>query len=146
MKRDEARMRGVWSAMMQRCYNPNNAAYKYYGARGIAVSLDWHNQDVFMYEMAWLYRPGLWLERDDNNAPYEADNCSFRTPKAQAKNRSNSLLLTGAAGRQTNLSQWAEHNGVAYQTAYRNYCKLKLDGEVQGPDLLKLCLTNKKTV
>ena len=32
---------GTWVKMKQRCYNPNNKDYKYYGARGIRVCTRW---------------------------------------------------------------------------------------------------------
>jgi len=33
----------VYSNMIKRCYNKNNADYSYYGGRGITVCDEWHN-------------------------------------------------------------------------------------------------------
>ncbi len=33
---------GTWRAMRARCYNPDDIAFKYYGARGIGVCVRWH--------------------------------------------------------------------------------------------------------
>lgn len=41
---------GVWGKMLSRCYNKNNVAYEYYGAKGVTVSDEWLNFQNFL---AW---------------------------------------------------------------------------------------------
>lgn len=78
----------IWSAMMQRCHNPNNESYPRYGGRGIEVCEQWRNAKVFI---AWCEDqnpdPGLTVERVDNDKNYSPDNCVFADRKAQANNR-----------------------------------------------------------
>jgi hypothetical protein len=37
----------TWHGMMQRCSNPKNISYKYYGARGIKVCESWKKFENF---------------------------------------------------------------------------------------------------
>ena len=90
---EERRLYSVWRSMVRRCTNPKDAAYKNYGGRGIGVCPAWMDFQQFYFEMAPWYRPGLWLERLDNNRGYDGDNCTFRTPTRQARNRRNNLVF-----------------------------------------------------
>lgn len=75
-----------WSAMIQRCYNPNRDNYEHYGARGIRVCDRWRKFENFLEDMS--VRPdGLTLERIDNSGNYEPDNCMWATHSQQMKNR-----------------------------------------------------------
>jgi len=38
----------IWSAMIQRCENENNKAFKNYGGRGIKVCGQWHQFNNFL--------------------------------------------------------------------------------------------------
>lgn len=83
----KTKLHQTWRDMKQRCLNPNNRAYKYYGARGITVSEEWQKSfKQFAKDMG--ERPeGMWLERIDNNLGYCKENCTWETPSNQLKNR-----------------------------------------------------------
>lgn len=98
----------VWQQIRWRCTNPKNMGFKFYGARGIGVYPDWL---VFTTFHKWAlehgYKPGLTIERIDNNGDYCPSNCTFVTRAAQARNRRNNLLLT-AFGETKTLAAWGE--------------------------------------
>jgi hypothetical protein len=80
----------IWSGMRARCSNPNNKAYKWYGARGIKVCERWCGPDGFMNFIADMGRrpsPNLSIDRIDNDGNYEPGNCRWATAKQQSQNR-----------------------------------------------------------
>lgn len=71
--------------MRQRCLNPKNADYRYYGARGVMVCDRWADFRNFYADMG---EPnGLTLERRDNNGHYEPGNCYWATMDEQRANK-----------------------------------------------------------
>jgi hypothetical protein len=79
----------TWRAMMKRCNNPNDKAYKYYGGRGINVCERWRRFENFISDMGKRPTIDHSLDRIDNDGNYEPTNCKWATPKEQALNRRN---------------------------------------------------------
>jgi len=71
----------IWNAMKQRCTNPNNAGYKYYGERGISVCKRWGSVKNFIDDMSATHWIGADLDRINNNKGYSPNNCRWTTRK-----------------------------------------------------------------
>lgn len=68
----------TWQQMRNRCNNPNNKDFKWYGAKGIQVCEDWENFCGFqLWALQNNYRKGLIIHRLDENADYSPENCKF---------------------------------------------------------------------
>lgn len=75
-----------WAGMIQRCTNPSNPAWEYYGGRGINVCPSWLKFEQFLADMG--ERPkGLELDRIDNDGDYEPSNCRWTTRRTQVHNK-----------------------------------------------------------
>ncbi len=83
------RLYRVWTSMMYRCHRPDNKQYRNYGARGIFVSKEWHDFDIFCRDMGQRPNDTCHLDRIDNNQGYFKDNCRWSTPKENHRNKRN---------------------------------------------------------
>lgn len=84
----------AWYDMINRCYNRKALRYNLYGARGITVCDRWRSGfENFLTDMG-LPKPGLSLDRIDNEKGYYPENCRWTTQKQQNRNmRSNRKIL-----------------------------------------------------
>ena len=76
----------IWSAMIQRCTNPNNKQFNDYGARGITVCDSWLSFNAFYNDMGYL-GPDYHLDRIDNSKGYSLDNCRWTSRVVNNKNK-----------------------------------------------------------
>lgn len=113
-----------WSAMIERCNNPKNPQYRYYGARGIKVIKSWLKFENFYRDMGDP-PPGMTLERVDNNGNYYKKNCTWVSMVQQCNNRRNSIYIE-YLGEIKTLSEWSRDprviaNGLNYNTLRMRY-------------------------
>ena len=80
--------------MKQRCGNPNNNVYEYYGGRGIKVCDEW-DKNYTTFE-SWALKQGYdpesprgkcTVDRINNDGDYCPDNCRIVDMKTQCSNR-----------------------------------------------------------
>lgn len=74
-----------WRSMKRRCEDPRATRFECWGGRGIKVL--WKSYEEFRRDMLPTWKPGLQIDRIDNNGHYCKTNCKWSTPKEQAGNR-----------------------------------------------------------
>jgi hypothetical protein len=77
-----------WTAMKNRCLNPNASVFRYYGLRGIKICDRWRESFLaFVDDMRPKPTSKHTLDRIDNDGDYEPGNCRWATQAQQLKNR-----------------------------------------------------------
>jgi len=109
--RQKNREKGIWVNMKQRCSNPDNIGYKYYGGRGITVCERWMVFENFFKDMGPRPTPRHSIERRDNDKGYGPDNCYWATPAQQNRNTRRTRMLEFNGKRQC-MADWAEELGI----------------------------------
>lgn len=114
-----------WSAMRQRCSNPNNTHYHRYGGRGISYDPRWEQFDNFLEDMGEKSDPQLELERIDNDADYSKANCRWATRKEQTRNRGGkrATRLYTFDGKTMCIKDWADYVGITPQSMQKRLNK-----------------------
>jgi hypothetical protein len=105
----------VWAMMRQRVLNPNNQAYRYYGARGITICAAWDSFEQFLADMGPRLSSSHSIDRIDTDGPYSPENCRWATREQQRNNRRDSLTLE-YGGQTLPLAEWARVTGIKYKT------------------------------
>jgi hypothetical protein len=75
-----------WTNMRERCLNPDNVAYKFYGGKGVTICGEWRDATTGFpafadWALAHGYEPGLWIDRIDPDADYRSANCRWITAR-----------------------------------------------------------------
>ena len=113
-----------YTAMRDRCYNPNRFDYSYYGGKGIKVK--WQCFPEFLNDM-WhsfiehVKEHGVantTLDRINPNGHYSKDNCRWATRKKQSDNQQRTKKLI-YKGKEYSLRQLAIVSGVSEMTLWR---------------------------
>ena len=119
----------AWGSMIERCYNPNNQAWKNYGGRGIQVCERWKKYFGEFYKDVGDRPKGLTLDRKDNNKSYSCGKCEeclknnwetnwrWTTRKIQCRNKRNSIIIE-YNGIKKQINEWAELLGIKRDTLY----------------------------
>ena len=107
----------LWCNIIQRCYNPKNHSYKYYGEKGVIMEDYFKNsyenfinwiKGIANYEK-WLNSSELSLDRIDNTLGYVRGNIKFSTKTEQVENQN--LRLDNKSG----------YKGVCYHKLNKKY-------------------------
>lgn len=113
-----------WEAMKRRCLNKNEKAYKHYGGRGIKVCDKWINFEGFYDDMSGSFKPGLSLERIDNDGDYCKKNCKWITMFDQMGNK-RGVKLYSYNGESKSLFRWEKELGFKKGTIRNRIINLK---------------------
>lgn len=76
----------IWTHMKNRCNDPKNSSYEYYGARGITYDPKWEKFLGFWEDMSEFYSDKLELDRIDPNGNYNKENCRWENESIQSFN------------------------------------------------------------
>lgn len=83
----------TWISMKGRCLNPNDQAYKWYGARGITICQEWINSfSAFLNDMGIKPFKKATIDRIDNNGNYCPENCRWVDYATNNRNQSTTKL------------------------------------------------------
>lgn len=102
----------IWVGMRQRCENPGNSGWKWYGARGIKVCDRWHGFTSFIEDMGRPPTTKHTIDRINPDGDYQPDNCRWADAVEQANNRTNALFPG------VNLREAAAVLGLSYSGLY----------------------------
>lgn len=84
----KTRLYSIYSGMKQRCYNPNNQHYQWYGGKGIAICDEWLGnnglQNFFEWSLSHGYNENLTIDRIDSSKGYSPDNCQWVTSSSNS--------------------------------------------------------------
>ena len=116
LHRQRNRTYSSWANMIQRCENPKNPDFSYYGGRGIKVCGRWKSFQRFFEDMG--QRPvKTTLERVDNNGNYHPKNCIWASRIVQGSNMRSCRLLTHN-GKTLTVAAWARELRVSRWMLY----------------------------
>lgn len=109
--------------LVTRCYCKSSTRYKDYGGRGIRVWNGWYDEFAGKYNVdefkTWCinhgYKPGLHIDRIDNDGNYSPCNCRFVTAAENSRNRRNTIRIN-LGGKEQCAKDWCAELGVSYMT------------------------------
>jgi hypothetical protein len=107
-----------WLNMRYRCSSPACRQYRDYGGRGITVCDRWQEFAAFYEDMYPTYRPGMQLDRIDNDAGYSPENCRWVTASQNTRNRRTNRWVETPDGPMV-LAEAAEKYGINRNTLGR---------------------------
>lgn len=111
-----------WSGIIQRTTNEKDKRFKDYGGRGIEVCERWRTFENFLADIGEPPSPQHSVDRINNNGNYEPSNCRWATPKEQANNKKDTILIT-YNGETKNIFEWADSLNIKHHTLYYRYLR-----------------------
>jgi len=103
----------IWVGIRQRCKNPNNWAFSFYGGRGIALCDRWEDPVKFLEDMGPRPTSLHSIDRIDNDGDYSPSNCRWATKREQTRNRDKTIRVDGMT-----IPEIASALGMSYHGVY----------------------------
>jgi len=110
----------TYCAMLRRCTNKRDNAFKHYGGRGIKVCERWLNSFENFYKDMGKRPYKKSIDRIDNNGNYSPENCRWATKKEQSSNRRNNILIK-YKDKTVTLAELARIMEISLSTLYYRY-------------------------
>lgn len=104
-----------YSALKERCNNPNHISYKNYWWRWIKC--EWKNFEEFYADMSESYIEWYSIDRINNNWNYSKENCKWASRIEQANNKRTNIFFTHNWESKT-LKNWCDILWVKYKTVF----------------------------
>lgn len=101
----------AWLAMLDRCGNQQNKAWKNYGGRGISVCDRWKSFESFFADMGKRPSAKHSIDRIKNEGNYEPSNCHWATNREQLNNRRGNRHIEWQ-GKTKTIAEWAVFLGI----------------------------------
>ena len=152
-KKPENRLKIIYYAIRNRCYNPKHIGYKNYGAKGITMCDEWLNNPKSFYSWAFSngfkYEPNkngintCTIDRIDGTKGYSPENCRWVSYEKQNTNRSDNIYLEYNGEKRT-LNCWCKILNLPYPKMYYriHFKKMTLEEAMKG---INFTFPNKNT-
>lgn len=101
----------TWRSLKDRCCNPKDSGFRYYGGRGIKICMRWASYANFLSDMGKKPTPKHSIDRKNNDGNYCPENCRWATSKQQTRNYRRNRKLTFNERTQS-LTEWCEELGL----------------------------------
>ncbi len=108
-----------WHHLKSRCNNPNDTAYKYYGAKGIKVCERWINSFKEFYKDMGDPPLGYVIDRINPYKGYYPENCRWITMVDNARNTRKTIFIT-FNNKTKCLAEWARILNFNYGNVHYN--------------------------
>lgn len=129
------RIGSIFKGMKNRCYNPNNKDFRWYGAKGIKICDEWLNDPKLFEDWSLLngYNDNLTIDRINETKDYCPENCRWVTRENNSKNKPTTNFLEVNGAKHTGR-EWSEILGLS-TNAINKY--VKKYGEINTTEFIK---------
>jgi hypothetical protein len=105
-----------WRSMRNRCTNPRNRSWRYYGAVGVRVCRRWDRSfEAFVADLGAAPSWGHSIDRIKNEVGYQPGNCRWATSAEQQANTSKVRWIEFRGVRRSK-TEWAALLGISAKT------------------------------
>lgn len=128
----------IWGSMKQRCYNPKDSHYEFYGEKGIEVFEEWKNDFLTFYRWAINngYVNGLSIERKNNNEGYNPKNCMWIPFEFQYHSNGRNYRIY-INDKFYNLRQYSVLKNLSYESLRTFAFRKNIPKEISEEDFLR---------
>lgn len=128
----------IWGSMKQRCYNPKDSHYEFYGEKGIEVFEEWKNDFLTFYRWAINngYVNGLSIERKNNNEGYNPENCIWIPFEFQYHSNGRNYRIY-INDKFYNLRQYSVLKNLSYESLRTFAFRKNIPKEISEKDFLR---------